>query len=110
MELWIRSQDKLLLRKPRQIKIYEDTDDWIVGETLVIDYGKYKTKERALEVLDEIQELLKPKILIYKGKRLNYNEAKVMVDILNYDNIIMLSDDNAKLEQLGVLVYEMPEE
>ena len=60
MELWIRSQDKMLLRKPEQLGIYEGKEVWFIGESLLIDYGKYKTKERALEVLDEIQKILCP--------------------------------------------------
>lgn len=56
MELWVRSQDKMLLRKPEQLIIYEGNEVWFIGESLLIDYGTYKTKERALEVLDEIQE------------------------------------------------------
>lgn len=58
MELWIRSQDKKCLIKAKIIK-YEnsclrgatDDDGWYY------DLGKYK-KERALEVLDEIQHKL----------------------------------------------------
>ena len=56
MELWIRSQDKEKLLKVDEIhlglnKQYINSviwvNNWIVGE--------YATKERALEVLDEIQ-------------------------------------------------------
>ena len=59
MELWIRSQDEMKLVKVNYIYAMEGNDYFtIYGET--IDSGpiiaKYKTKERALEVLDEIQE------------------------------------------------------
>ena len=62
MELWIRSQDKMVLTK-----IYDLRVDLHIGNEYKIqcnlderkaDYyllGTYKTKERALEVLDEIQ-------------------------------------------------------
>ena len=63
MELWIRSQDKGVLTKANNlivlsnniddtsfsIKNYEQDDS--------TNLGIYKTKERALEILDEIQEL-----------------------------------------------------
>ena len=66
MELWIRSQDKMNLVKVRQISVnYQDNKQIIAnympelyensGEYYEI-LGTYKTKERALEVLDEIQE------------------------------------------------------
>ena len=59
MELWIRSQDKTFLRKVNTIGIVEPREFWSIDENLTVSFGKYKTKERALEVLDEIQDLLK---------------------------------------------------
>lgn len=61
MELWIRSQDKRILQKIDNI--YLDAN---YGNKRICNYvddyktelGTYKTKERALEVLDEIQDLL----------------------------------------------------
>ena len=58
MELWIRSQDRTFLRKVNTIGIVEGRDFWSIDENLIVSFGKYKTKERALEVLDEIQDLL----------------------------------------------------
>lgn len=65
MELWIRSQDKEKLIKCNDIAISTDSEDGktigykIVGyfdkNTEYEDLGIYETKERALEVLDEIQ-------------------------------------------------------
>ena len=60
MELWIRSQAKSRLIKVNNILTYKFDDGnygiQINGECFV---GEYKTKERALEVLDEIQELMR---------------------------------------------------
>ena len=60
MELWIRSQDKERLFKINGIYLESEKDKhYIMGFS--DDYcwvGHYKTKERALEVLDEIQEIL----------------------------------------------------
>ena len=61
MELWIRSQDK---KKLCVAKFFElDNDETGIfcfnGESYSIFAGKYKTKERALEVLDEIQDLMR---------------------------------------------------
>lgn len=68
MELWIRSQDKMNLVKVRQIGVnYQDNKQIIANYTPELYensggyyelLGTYKTKERALEVLDEIQNML----------------------------------------------------
>ena len=59
MNLWVRSQDKTFLRKVNTIGIVEGRDFWSIDENLTVSFGKYKTKERAIEVLNEIQDLLK---------------------------------------------------
>lgn len=56
MDLWIRSQDKTKLMKANEIEICQNpTGTWWFNVEQCI--GEYKTKERALEVLDEIQDL-----------------------------------------------------
>ena len=62
MELWIRSQDKRILQKVTNIYLdanYEDkrisTYDGNNGNNT--ELGSYKTKERAMGILDEIQDL-----------------------------------------------------
>ncbi len=68
MELWIRSQDKEALIKvdkifywntcpemPNTGKHYLGNKEW-VGNADYTKLGEYNTKERAIEVLDEIQE------------------------------------------------------
>ena len=57
MELWIRNQDKLALSKIEQVAI--EYDKKIIGyNRYCVKLGVYETKERALEVLDEIQHRL----------------------------------------------------
>ena len=60
MELWIRSQYKERLCKPNNLFIKDHAIFCSYNEqSNDTDYlGVYKTKERALEVLDEIQEIL----------------------------------------------------
>ena len=59
MELWIRSQDREILRLADMLDIYEIGDDeekrFFIEESGV-EMGCYKSKERVLEVLDEIQD------------------------------------------------------
>lgn len=69
MELWIRSQDKECLIRVSNLQyvLKKETNFAITTEYHYIGtyydnlkiLGTYKTKERALEVLDEIQEKLK---------------------------------------------------
>lgn len=67
MELWIRSQNKESLFKVQNVfySTYYETRHFIntcaannTHEGFILELGKYSTKERALEVLDEIQERL----------------------------------------------------
>ena len=62
MNLWVRNQDKTILQKVDNLLISDGNN---AGGTFNIYtnslpaqnvLGRYKTKERALEVLDEIQE------------------------------------------------------
>lgn len=74
MELWIRSQLKGSLVKVNDLRIMqldkdgfraliekEAREGWCIVANDDPCIGTYKTKERALEVLDEIQEILCPK-------------------------------------------------
>jgi hypothetical protein len=64
MELWIRSQDKekfLPIDKPIVYDFSEFGSHRIIykeSASYVMNLGSYKSKERALEVLDEIQEVI----------------------------------------------------
>ena len=58
MELWIRSQDRKRLTVISDLRIYyaEQEDVWVIEDC--DDLGYYKTKERALEILNYIQSEL----------------------------------------------------
>ena len=69
MNLWIRSQNREYFTPNPTLEIREvsskfhildvkNEDGFLVGTIL----GEYETKERALEVLDEIQSLLKEQV------------------------------------------------
>lgn len=91
MELWIRTQSKLSLIKVNNICIRDDNtiincaDSFSLKNYAIL--GTYETKERALEVLDEIQE----KLTIRK-----INETSGIEYILCQD--------------LVPIIYEMPQE
>jgi hypothetical protein len=58
MELWVRSQDKEILLKVNELEI-EANMIIAFDNSKYQCLGTYKTKERALEVLDEIQDLMR---------------------------------------------------
>ena len=60
MSLWIRSQDKENLINVNKLEITDFCDAYknaISGDDILL--GKYSSKEKALKVLDMIQELIK---------------------------------------------------
>ena len=59
MDLWIRSKDRRILQKVDNIFLnanYENKRICSFVDDYEVELATYKTKERALEVLDEIQE------------------------------------------------------
>lgn len=90
MELWVRSQDKTTLIKSYEIYITEQQNKYLIRAKRTSHIlGVYNTIERALEVLDEIQEFIE-----------NRNKIKITQDI----NGITSEVEDAKR------VYEMPKE
>lgn len=74
MELYIRSQDKERLIQVKKLEMSYDDEIEDNDEFRIYDYtdvnrqyllGTYKTKERALEVLNDIQKILKLKADTY---------------------------------------------
>ena len=119
MELWIRSQDKNLLSKIDTLRIgvndIFNKDDLVnIWGNDILALGGYKTKERALEVLDEIQSKLKGTFLM-KMKKDGYQDfipkAKEYFEEMN-SVCIVTGDDYFDLEPINkdIYVYEMPEE
>lgn len=107
MELWIRSQDKINLIKVYDIWI-DDTDmvdqgyvSIMANSTFSFELGQYKTKERALEVLDEIQNLLQPKIIYTQKEPIETFELGVYK---------LKQDVDIKIQEVNRIVYEMPQD
>lgn len=113
MNLWIRSQDKMNLVKVRQISLNYQNNKQIIANYIPELYensggyyellGTYKTKERALEVLDEIQSLLQPTIEYKPIVQEEYNPA------YTYKHFVKV-DDNIEIKELSTFVYQMPAE
>ena len=88
MELYIRSQDKMKLIRVIDLGIFEEQEGYTIYYDDNIDnmLGTYTTKERALEILDEIQRLI--------------NDLQYMSYAI----------PNNKFSSYRPNVYEMPEE
>ena len=95
MNLWIRSQDKERLTEVNDLRIYygKEEDLWAIEDC--DDLGYYKTKERALEVLDEIQNAISG---IINDEELEIQGQK------KYTGTAILS------KKSNNIVYEMPKE
>lgn len=87
MELWVRSQDKRILQKVDNIFLDANYENKRIstydGES--IELGTYKTKERAIEVLDEIQNKIN---LINLG----HDFGSPMIDLKNPTYIYQMPD------------------
>lgn len=97
MELWIRSQNKevLLNLKAIQYKNYKLVEDETVEANILIGFynyydneilGEYETKERALEILDEIQNKIN---LINLG----HDFGSPMIDLKNPTYIYQMPEN-----------------
>lgn len=105
MNLWIRSQNKEVLMTSPELRYNQKGDDHsiLAYDTLGVFrvLGIYKTKERALEVLDEIQNILKPII------KINY-EYDDSLPIMNGKWLKFVKEES-EIKELSTYVYEMPE-
>ena len=105
MDLWIRSQSKKTLTKVNAITLSSCSNAYIIEDEKGYMLGKY-SKERALEVLNEIQNILNPKYMIRMDGNLNNVE-----NFLNIDGAYIKSQDNADIKIINnSYVYEMPKE
>lgn len=96
MSLWIRSQDRESIFEVQNVFYSTDNETKHLIRTVVannipkgiIELGQYSTKERVLEILDEIQNIFSLRI-----KNMSYDEADLFLKAKMLDGC-----------------YEMPEE
>lgn len=98
MDLWIRSQDKRELVIATHFEVEQISDDEVSFNVNSIYFGTYKTKERALEVLDDIQDFMQQQIE-------NMYATKEQEDF--YGDTVKYFKEYKKT---NCLVYEMPKE
>ena len=105
MKLWIRSQDRKRLTETNCIEYGKWNNEHRIYVNVKV-YGKYKSEERALEVLDEIQNIIKPTLINTEY----HSEIKQDVDKLSFDIVMTPIEDKITYIQPNVVVYEMPKE
>ena len=115
MELWIRSQDRMNLVQIKQISLNYQNNKQVIANYEPEQYensdcfyellGTYASKERALEVLDEIQNILFPKFKVDTSSIQENGRSWV-------ENGVILQSYTANVDyiKLDTCVYEMPKE
>lgn len=108
MELWVRSQDRLKLAKINYIfmeeidlytfRIYGDSSN-----TRII-LGNYREENRARKIIDEIVNILQPKVLYHQPK---YDDSWLQQMSEEYV-VKMNAQTEIELKNAGQIVYEMP--
>lgn len=112
MKLWIRSQDKKELKQTKSLWISTETihnhnnfnmyEEAKVYHTIVADgeqFAKYETKDRALQVLDEIQNALVGKVMVEVKQSKSKKEDELPTQTTNIKPL-----------NQNCVVYELPRE
>lgn len=116
MDLWIRSQDKTKLVKIDNISYLDMSDDYEKEvHSLFNDckgiLGVYKTKNRALEVLEEIQNILVGTIIIKSNVSLSPSNQEKLRERFKTDTLPIIEQPSYEIKSLqNFIVYKMPEE
>ena len=113
MDLWTMSQDKEMLCKAECVELMHDDPVYAKiypnGKFPDLIVGCYE-KQRALEVLGEIQKLLMYDVVLFKNFDISPNDLESFA----IDNACVYSskDGNTQIEhiQRNCVVFEMPEE
>lgn len=113
MELYIRSQDKKKLHKINKLEL--DNDETGIFDLETYDLlGKYKTKERALEILDDIQDRMKNILILSIKTSMTCKDQHRLLDSykqeFNKDFILETPTAEIKPVNSETVLYEMPKE
>ena len=109
-KIWVRNQDKTRIIEANDFKVEQITvfnpnnnltinnREQIVGARLLVNgiaFGKYDRIERAIEVLDEIQQLLMGRLMVnFKPNKTKVKESQTDTEMelkpVNYDVVYQL--------------------
>ena len=123
MKLFIRSQDRNKLMEAEELIIKEvvKTDannvngykqevvgcNVLVGDIVV---ALYKTKERALQVLDEIQNALVGKVIVETKAMIKQKDKEALKEMVEEKTIVKSPAVDIKTLNQNCVVYELPRE
>ena len=108
MDLWIRSQNKKRLIKVDDVVVRDYNGYYYVlgyKNEQEIELGKYgfHSSTRALEIVDEIQRILEP--------RIKFQEISTSGELDNgLSDAVLHTYTSPVVNELGTYVYEMPEQ
>lgn len=115
MDLWIRSQNKRLLAKYNMLTISQAIPNaqatimaFVSDDLGYQELGAYKTKERALEILDEIQNFLAPRFIVSAN-----SDNDCLENLFDKSTCgKAFPDDRLQIKNINrdCWVYEMPQE
>lgn len=108
MDLWIRSQNEEIIKRANQLKVeIHNKDEYAIVEQATT-LGKYKTRERAKQVLSEIEKILVPKGVL----KLNeiYKQADLKKIQEKYSNLMVIPGDVDYIKTVDTYLYKMPKE
>ena len=111
MELWIRSQNGKALMKCTMLNLDNDETGIFVynDDNYMIMAGKYKSKDRAFQILNEIQSILQPRIFYHEP--INAVDYRDMIESYSNDVVLQTTQKvEMELKQSGQIVYQMPKE
>ena len=117
MEFWVRTADRRNLLKPTNIGLGWNCSMWGVYDGNQV-LGEYKTEERCLEIIDEIQKLLLRAngdyLIKLQDIDINAEEKTVygenFIKRLQSPIMPIANEPSVQFIQPSVLVYEMPKE
>ncbi len=80
MDLWIRTQDRTTLIRSYEIYIAEQCNMYVIRAKRTSHIlGVYNTFERALKILDEIQNMLHSTVIKQTANALYFESKKIVV-------------------------------
>lgn len=118
MELWIRSQQKEMLFKVKESLSIRRVNNNISDECFIECDNKkialYKTRERALEILDEISNKIKNKYIVKANCLIKPSDIMKEKEYFEntYDGDFIMQTPAYEIEPINpnIIYYEMPKE
>lgn len=115
MELWIRTQDKETIMKVNRLDYALSAGEHqIRADGFKIYLATYKTKERALEILDDISSKIKNQFIVTVSGLWKAEDVKLMKNQLekDYAGDFIMETKPLEIKPLNqnLIYYELPKE